>query len=139
MSRITNEQEVFLIVMTVAMEAEGESYQGKLGVANVIVNRAYQKGINIVDVVFKPYAFSAWNTRGGRQNAITGIKHNVWAEAEKAAISAYYSIDSDPTHGATHYLNIPLTRRLRGGSLPRWVGRLKETTRIGKHTFLVER
>ena len=139
MSRITKEQELFLMVMTVAMEAEGESYRGKLAVANVIINRAYQKETNIVDVVFKPYAFSAWNTRGGRQNQINKITDLVWEETEKAVASAYRNIEPDPTHGATHYLNIPLTKRRRGGTLPKWVSRLKKTAVIGKHTFLIER
>ena len=139
MSRITKEQELFLMVMTVAMEAEGESYRGKLAVAHVIMNRAYQKNRNIIAVVFKPYAFSAWNTRGGRQRQIPGIADMIWDEAEKAAISAYYEIEPDPTYGATHYLNIPLTRRIRGGTLPKWVNKLKKTAVIGQHTFLIER
>jgi len=52
-----------------------------------------------------------------------------------AAASAYYGIEHDPTHGADHYLNEPLTRRLRGGTLPFWVTQLEKTVRIGQHTF----
>lgn len=129
--------ELFLIASTVALEAEGESYRGKLGVAYVIINRAKNWSKSITDVVFDPYDFSAWNTQGGRQLALDQIKEGPWFDSEKAASSAYYGIERDPTHGATHYLNVALTKRIRrDGALPSWVSKLMQTVVIGRHTFL---
>ena len=134
MDRIQHSQRLFLLIATVAMEAEGESYKGKLAVAYVAINRASHYNQTIDQVVLKPFAFSAWNTRG-RKHMMSAIPESAWWDSEKAAASAYYSIEPDPTYGATHYLNIALTRQLRGGSLPAWVGRLQKTTVIGQHTF----
>ncbi len=139
MNRSTKEQELFLVSTTVAMEAEGEPYRGKLAVAYVIFNRARSTNKSVISVVFRPYAFSAWNTRGGRQKALDRISDEVWKDSEMAASSAYHHIEPDPTLGATHYLNIPLTKKIRGGTLPVWVSRLKKTTVIDKHTFFKEK
>ena len=132
--------ELFLLTATVAMEAEGEPYRGKLGVAYVIVNRARRRAPfkPISDVVLDPYDFSAWNTKGGRQLALDTIPTLVWQDSEKAAASAYYTIEKDPTLGADHYLNVALTRRLRGGSLPTWLKSMQRTVKIGRHTFYKE-
>ena len=140
MPNIERTSELFLLAATVAMEAEGESYKGKLGVAYVIMNRSNNRVPfkSISDVVLDPYDFSAWNTKGGRQLALDTIAHRIWLDSEKAAASAYYGIEKDPTFGATHYLNVPLTRKLRGGTLPAWLLAMKRTTKIGLHTFYKE-
>ena len=136
--KFTRVHSAFLIALTVALEAEAEDYLGKLAVANVIVNRMEYTKKSAAHVVFKPWAFSAWNTAGGRQAAFAKISDVVWQDSEKAAISALYKIEPDPTKGADHYLNIPLTRKMRGGSLPGWVAKLKRTAVIGQHTFYKE-
>ncbi|KKL65512.1 hypothetical protein LCGC14_2154280, partial [marine sediment metagenome] len=104
MSNVERVNELFLLTATVAMEAEGEPYKGKLAVAYVIVNRARpMSGVpfkSISDVVLDPYDFSAWNTKGGRQLALDTIGSKAWGESEKAAHSAYYGIEKDPTLGA---------------------------------------
>ena len=138
MEKIDRAHQLFLLAATVAMEAEGESYRGKLGVAYVAVTRAEEESKSIDEVVLKPFAFSAWNTRG-RKHRMQSITDQAWFDSEKAAVSAFYGIEHDPTEGATHYLNIPLTRKIRGGSLPRWVGRLQKTVVIGDHTFFKEK
>ena len=138
MARIQHSQELFLLIATVAMEAEGESYEGKLAVAYVIMNRSDQANKTIDQVVLKPYAFSAWNTRG-RKHRLQEIPDRAWWDSEKAAVSAYYKIEVDPSLGATHYLNEKLTRRIRKkGDLPTWVNKLQYLTRIGDHSFYVE-
>jgi len=136
MRNLESAQKIFLIATTTALEAESESYRGKLAVAYVITNIASTRRQSILKVVFKPFAFSAWNTRGGRQRSLDVISEKIWRESEKAAASAYYKIEPDPTKGATHYLNIPLTKRIRrDGKLPSWVSRLTKTVVIGRHTF----
>ena len=140
MANMNRTDDLFLLTATVAMEAEGESYRGKLGVAYVIMNRVRRRVPfkSVSDVVLDPYDFSAWNTRGGRQTALDTIDHFSWGDSEKAAHSAYYGIEKDPTHGADHYLNVGLTRKLRGGSLPTWLIAMKRTVKIGLHTFYKE-
>ncbi len=140
MINIERTHELFLLTATVAMEAEGEPYRGKLAVAYVIMNRVRRRtpSKSITDVVLDPYDFSAWNTKGGRQLALDTLSNLVWFDSEKAATSAYYGIERDPTHGATHYLNVPLTRKLRGGSLPSWLKVMKRTAKINLHTFYKE-
>ena len=140
MQNIERTSELFLLTATVAMEAEGESYLGKLGVAYVIMNRSNNRVPfkSISDVVLDPYDFSAWNTKGGRQLALDTISKLAWEDAEKAAHSAYYGIEKDPTRGADHYLNMELTRKLRGGTLPTWLLAMKRTVKIGQHTFYKE-
>lgn len=138
MENIQRSNELFLIASTVVLEAEGESYKGKLGVAYVIMNRVRGRRKSVTDVVFDPYDFSAWNTRGGRQLDLDQIKDGPWFDSEKAAASAYYEIEKDPTHGADHYLNIRVTKMIRGGTLPSWVYSLTQTVVIGRHTFFKE-
>ena len=138
MANIERAQELFLLAATVAMEAEGESYRGKLGVAYVIVNRTWRRNKTISQVVLDPYDFSAWNTKNGRQLQLENIAETVWWESERAAASAYYTIEKDPTNGADHYLNVELTRKLRGGTLPAWLLAMKRTAKIDLHTFYRE-
>ena len=139
MSNVERVNELFLLTATVAMEAEGESYLGKLAVAFVIMNRVVLRNQSLTDVIFDPYDFSAWNTRGGRQQALNVMDESVWFAAERAAAAAYYRFGPDPTHGADHYLNVELTKKIRKDKrLPRWVGKMNETVKIGKHTFYKE-
>ena len=137
MARIQHSQQLFLLIATVAMEAEGEPYRGKLAVAYVIMNRASIYNQTIDQVVLKPFAFSAWNTRG-RKHKMQSIPDSAWFGSERAASSAYYRIEKDPTLGATHYLNIEVTKRMRGGTLPAWVKKLRYLISIGDHSFYVE-
>ena len=139
MANIERASELFLLAATVAMEAEGESYRGKLAVAFVIMNRVILRNQSLTDVIFDPYDFSAWNTRDGRQSALDNIGFGIWWEAEKAAAAAYYRIEPDLTLGADHYLNVELTKKIRKDKrLPRWVSKMKQTVKIGKHTFYKE-
>ena len=138
MRNIERANSLFLLTATVVMEAEGESYKGKLAVAYVIINRVKQRNKFVSEVVLDPYDFSAWNTKGGRQLALEKINEFSWWDSEKAAHSAYYGIEKDPTHGADHYLNVELTRKLRGGALPAWLLGMKRTVKIGLHTFYKE-
>ena len=44
--------DLMLLAATVKQEAESEPWEGKLGVAYVIVNRAFKRGQSIPDVIF---------------------------------------------------------------------------------------
>lgn len=57
-----------LAIVTIWQEARGESYAGKLAVAQVIRNRMlkqYQSDGTVAGTVLRPYQFSGWNTEDG--------------------------------------------------------------------------
>ncbi len=136
-----------LLAATVFLEAEGEPDLGKLAVAYVVMNR----GKTVLNAVLgpdgkaygdgKPYeAFSCWNDDYKQQAATRLSTCGNRAEAAwRAAAAAFWGLISDPTSGADHYLNVELTRKIRGGSLPTWaegpIGR-DQGIKIGNHTFL---
>jgi spore germination cell wall hydrolase CwlJ-like protein len=119
------------------MEAEGEPWEGKLGVAYVIVNRSRIRGRSISDVVLDPYDFSAWNTDAVTRLRLDDIDLDLWDECYKAACAAIFGLVPDPTNGADHYLNEPVVLR-RAGRLPSWLKHMERTTAIGQHTFYKE-
>lgn len=124
--------EIYFLAITVVMEAGGEPFDGKLGVAYVIMNRSG----SVTDTVFRSYQFSAWNTDSATRMNLDIVPDIVLMESYKAAVAAYFKLLPDPTKEATHYLNEELTRKIRRGSLPGWFDETKVTARIGKHTFL---
>lgn len=128
--------DVVLLALTVWGEARGESDTGKLAVAWVMVNR-HEAG-SISRVLLRPWQFSFWNTDDPSRPLIGEIsgESDQWVACYKAACAAYFALVPDPTHGATNYLNVEATRRLRGGSLPDWYDSDKVTVVIDRHTFL---
>lgn len=60
---------------------------------------------------------------------------DVWRTDGAAARDYSGEPHLDPTHGADHYLNVPLVKKWRNGSLPRWANEEKITAVIGDHTF----
>ncbi len=124
--------DLYFLALTIAQEAGGEPFEGKLGVGFVIVNR----GGSIIDTVFRSYQFSCWNSDSPTRLSIDAFSDVTLKESLKAACAAYFKLVDDPTQGATHYLNEEITRKLRGGSLPSWFDESKVTVRIGRHTFL---
>jgi cell wall hydrolase len=133
-----SKDELMLLKWTVFLEAEGEPFEGKIAVAYVIRNRASAWQQSIYQVCWQKWQFSCWNEderirRIKRlENADVSLMKDCEAAAEAAAIGAW----PDPTHGATHYLNEPLTRKIRGdGTLPEWVAKMTHTAKIGQHDF----
>ena len=149
--------ELTLVVATTFLEAEGEPDDGKLAVAYVIENRrgatktahqvilgadgrAYEDG--------KPYeAWSCWNdnervrARARLSAASDASREACW----RAAAAARWRLLPDPTAGATMYLNVSLTLKIRGGTLPAWAAAPGQPATldesrvlavIGRHHFL---
>lgn len=129
-----------LMAGTILMEAGGETFDGKVAVAWVIMNRdkrAAHPGID--EIVWAPYQFSAWNTDAQARAHLQATmlsNPSLWNECMKAAAAAIWSFLPDPTHGATMYLNPVLTKQIRGGTLPDWYDASKVTAVIGAHEFL---
>ena len=124
--------DLYFLVLTVSMEAGGESYEGKLAVAYTIMNR----GKSVIDTVLRSYQFSAWNTDSPTRMNIDDTPIANLKECYKASCAAYFKLSEDPSKGATHYLNEEVTRKARGGTLPTWFDESKVTARIERHTFL---
>lgn len=132
-----------LLAGTVFLEAEGEPWLGKLGVAWVIRSRADDTGPDIQSIVLAPAQFSCW-LEGVRRRAearLCSAEGPALEECWKAAASAYWRLGGDPTCGARFYLNVALTRKGRpDGSLPAWAEEKLAKgpgVVIGAHTFFV--
>jgi len=147
--------ELSLLSATLFLEADSEPDLGKEAIAHVIMNRVERWGLpSIHDAILgrdrraygdgKPYEqFSCWNDdekmRAVRRIA-TSTSETTWRSWRAAAIGRW-RLQPDPTHGATYYLNVDLTRKIRGGTLPGWADKLLATGRvtvIERHTFLAE-
>lgn len=128
--------EIFFLVWTVVQEAGGESFEGQLAVAYVILNRSENARSTITDTIFRNYQFSCWNNDSPTRMNLDIIPDITLMQSYKATVAAYFKLLPDPSKGAGHYLNEEITKRARGGSLPGWFDEAKVTARIGKHTFL---
>lgn len=65
-----------LAAITIWQEARGESYEGKLAVAQVIRNRMKRKYTSdgtVAGTVLHPYQFSGWNTDGKSRVASVAV------------------------------------------------------------------
>lgn len=127
-------RDLLWLAATVELEAASETYEGKLAVAHVIMNRVDPgSGKSVTDIVMAPQQFSCWNT-GEPSRMRLDVPPS--RDSLRAACVAYFYLTPDPTKGATHYLNPELTRKQRGGSLPKWYDANKVTAVIGLHHFL---
>ncbi len=80
-----SDDDIFLLATVVAMEAGGESYEGQLAVANVVINRMLDGywGNTIKSVVYAPGQFS-----GANSGRIEAYSSRVTESNKKAAIEA---------------------------------------------------
>ena len=115
-----------LLAMMVCLEAEGEPFQGKVGVAYVAVNRSEQWNQPLTQVLMAPYQFGGWR-RAGR---LERLEPQTWVSCKRAAQTVMGRTMSDPTFGAVHFLSDRDLQRP-----PAWVRQVKITTKIGRHTF----
>jgi len=120
-----------IMARTIVGEAANQPFEGQQAVANVILNRlnSGRFGGSISDVIFAPNQFEPWQTRRGELEAI--------ATNSPEYLRAVQAIDaagaSDPTNGATHFLEPTIVRQRRGGTLPAWAQ--GPSTQIGNHLF----
>ena len=129
-----NDDERDYLIKTIAFEAPDESDEGKAAVAHVILNRKRNGrwGDNIKDVVTRPWQFEPWMTR--RKEIEKLSPHDPrYQNAARIADAVLTGQMSDPTAGATHFLNPTVVRQRRDGSLPSWAR--GEGQPIGRHTF----
>lgn len=129
----TSEDRDYLI-RTIAFEAAGESDDGKAAVAHVILSRkrSGKWGDTIKEVVTHPWQFESWMTKRAEMESLDSEDYR-YRSAARIADAVLTGQMSDPTTGATHFLNPTVVRERRGTSLPSWAtgGGLS----IGRHTF----
>lgn len=135
---MTTFNDLEVMARTIYGEARGESYEGKLAVAHVIINRSKLPGYGgptIAGVCKKPWQFSCWNENDPMRPKLLAASVEQMGPCILAAIDALRNEVVDPTNGATHYLNPEMTRKIRHGSLPEWADEKKITVKLGRHWF----
>lgn len=85
------DEEIYLLATVIAMEALGESYEGKLAVANVVINRMLDGywGRTIKEVVYAPGQFS-----GANSGRVEEFWSQVTEECKRAAIEALAGVNN---------------------------------------------
>jgi len=115
-----------IYISTILLEAESESYDGKLAVAYVIINRIKKYNTTLRQAILgtdalinndgRPYElFSCWNDDyvSQRKSRLTAVDSVQWELCWQAGSAALWKFVSDPTNGETHYLTIKLTKNIR--------------------------
>lgn len=115
-----NDEQLYLLSKLVAAEARGESYQGQVAVAAVVINRVKDSRFpdSIEGVIYQKNAFSV--VKNGY------IEVQPTEESYKAAKEALYG--NDPTSNAIYFWNPDI-------STCRWINNLDPYLRIGSHVF----
>ena len=145
-NEMNKQGEVDLIAKTIVGEARSEIWEGKLAIANVILNRNEHKGwfgSSIAKIINKPSQFSCWNANDPNRkiscNPEKYVNNDVWKECKVAARLVYNNEVVDNTMGATHYLTISAYNRIQKAYTKHWVFNLVPTITIGNHIFFREK
>lgn len=121
-----------IATITIFQEAEGEPYEGKCAVGEVIRRRMGELK-SATDVCLQAYQFSGWNTSS--ENRVRSVKADPSVNPPVAeCIKAWgESAISNFSNGATHYANIAIA------GIPYWAKDMDIVATIGKHTFFKEK
>ena len=143
---------------SIFLEAESEPFLGKLGVGYALRTRCDEWKLTPHAAILGPdgkaygdgrpfEVLSCWNDdyRDRARARLAAANGPELEDAWRAAAAALWRLLPSPVADATHYLNVPLTLKIRGGTLPTWaaapghpdvldLGKVREM--IGKHTFL---
>jgi spore germination cell wall hydrolase CwlJ-like protein len=125
------EIDILTLARTVYGEARGESFQGKIAVAHVVLNRVAKEswyGKTIHGVCKKRWQFSSWNQNDPNRAKILAVtlSDKVFRACFLATLSATEK-GGDPTEGSTHYHHVDI--------LPRWAKGQVPVVSIGAHLF----
>ena len=137
-----NDPDVIYAAQTVFGEARGESWDGKIGVAWVIVNRKkahrYYFGYTIPNVVRKPWQFTCWRRKNINYKKIHNpLKYesvDIWLECYIAARLVLRGQVKDNTGGALYYIDESIIH-----DPPNWVAKLKLSVQHGRLYFFKEK
>ncbi len=124
-----------IVAACLILEASNQGVDGMQAVAAVIANRGEGNPARYLEVVRKPYAFSAFNVSTGKgksEQRFAGLvarasKDVNWSKALEIVDLLYAGELQDNTFGADHYS--------RRDELPSWSHGMRATTVIGDHLF----
>lgn len=135
-----SELDIELLAKTVYGEARGVSFEGKIAVAHVVINRARKAGWwtrnedaipddTIAAACIDPKQFSCWNDGDPNLRKISLIRRDdrVFQECEFAALGAILGHYPDPTSGSCHYHT--------SNVYPEWAIGHTSIGAIGHHVF----
>jgi len=133
-----------VLALTIWGEARGESIEGQVAVANVIMNRWRanpSKYKSVIDVCLEKRQFSCWNEDDINRNKINSLAEKLNKGAIPTELKQFLYIARgvlgfnfyDNTKGSKHYI----TRSLYDSeSRPLWAKHpLTDPIRIGNHVF----
>lgn len=124
-----------LAIITIWMEAEGECFEGKCAVGEVIRNRMkrfYSSDGSIPGTVARRFQFSGWNDdKTNNARLILALKLDDSSVIAMQCVDAWrQSATTNYTKEAVLYLNKALV-----DPLPSWALSENEVATIGSHTF----
>lgn len=117
---------------TIFGEARGESPEGQVAVACVILNRFASRkwfaGKTVAETCTKPMQFSCWNDAkmGGQRKQILAASTADLVPCFNAALTALH--DGDTVQGATHYYADYIKP-------PAWAAGKQPVVVVGRHRF----
>lgn len=120
-----------ILSRTIFGEASNQSFQGKLAVAYVVMNRSKERQQTPAEVCLAPKQFSCWNVGDPNVARIkrATVENAVFCQCIVAARAAIEETTPDPTNGANHYYADYI-------NAPSWAKSMKVMTQIGAHIFL---
>ena len=125
------------LVRTIVAEAGGESEDGQLAVANVILNRFKDKRYpnDIQRIVLQPFQFSAYNDKDQGGNDLVNVSPNnpTYKKVKNIVELLLAGKLSDNTGGATHYWNPDIASPSWGNS--ELAVHKNRGKKIGQHLF----
>jgi N-acetylmuramoyl-L-alanine amidase len=124
-------------ILTVFMEAEGESLEGKQAVAEVILRRTamkFQSDGTIANTCLRPYQFSCWNSKSPSRTRAAKLTFDSEMGAECVRAWDRAVNGSNLTKGAVLYLN-PLGVLV----MPEWADERFKVAHIGSHHFYLDK
>lgn len=120
------------LARTIWGEARGESFNGQIAVAWVVLNRLAKGGYGttIEEVCKKPWQFSCWNTSDPNRAKIENLvdEDHDFFRAKGIAALVMTKDFSDPTDGSTNYFADSIDP-------PSWSRQMVPTVTIGRHRF----
>jgi spore germination cell wall hydrolase CwlJ-like protein len=135
------EDESHCLVLAMYGEARGEVLDGKVAVANVILNRVKNRKFpnTICKVVLQKHQFESMKKLKKHVSTKSLPKmnytdSNIYISIIKLADKILKGEVKDNTKGSTHFF-APIAQKALGRGLPKWALKLTYTTTIAKHTF----
>lgn len=135
MARILSEDS--LAIMTIAQEALGEPYEGKVAVAEVIRNRMdkkYSSDGTVAGTVLRAWQFSGWNTDSVGRVRMTKLDDTDPKVADCARAWHAAKAGSQTVHGAVLYMNKKLVAKDPDWASPE---NADHVGTVGQHDFFV--